>query len=519
MSSDGSPSAQKGSNQWGHEVPLAARQPTAGPYRTLVSPAAGLRRYARPMRVPARPSDNGGEHLGRQTMTTELDAVLADLDRRHGEHLDELVRYVAIPSVSAENRGVREAAAHIRERAETWGLSTDLIETPGQPAVLVCGPVVPGTPRVLIYGHYDVQPAGPLDAWRFDPFQATVADGRIYGRGTGDNKGQHLPHLLALASWTRLHGSPPCTVTVLLDGEEEVGSPHLAGLVRQHAARLACDLVVWSDGPVHDSGRATMTFGVRGIVQFELVARGAATDLHSGNWGGVGHNPAWELVHLLASMKEADGTLTIDGLTDDVRALSTADRRALNALPAGIAQLDRLGITRWDPPAGRPFHDRLTAHPTLTINRFDAGSGSDRTVIPAVARAVCDIRLVEAMTVDATYAHVADHVRRHAPEVECRRLGAMEPSRTDPDSVYAGPIRRALRDVYGEQPYLVPSLGGSLPDYVFTKILGVPSIGVPFANADEANHAPDENLELWRFRAAPKASAAMLAGLAAMASG
>jgi acetylornithine deacetylase/succinyl-diaminopimelate desuccinylase-like protein len=144
------------------------------------------------------------------------------------------------------------------------------------------GPQVDGAPRVLIYGHYDVQPAGAAGMWRFDPFQTTVHDGRIYGQGTADNKGQHLAHLLAIESWMRLHGSLPCNVTILLDGEEEVGSPNLADLVRRHAELLACDLVVWSDGPLHESGRATMNFGVRGIVEFELIAHGASRRTHEG---------------------------------------------------------------------------------------------------------------------------------------------------------------------------------------------------------------------------------------------
>jgi acetylornithine deacetylase/succinyl-diaminopimelate desuccinylase-like protein len=268
------------------------------------------------------------------TRVTELHAVLADLDQRADAHLDELVRYVAIPSVSAEDRGVREAAAHIRARAESWGLSSTLLETAGQPAVLLRGPAVgPAAPRVLIYGHYDVQPAGAADSWLFEPFQATVHDGRIYGRGTADNKGQHLAHLFALESWLRLHGSLPCNVTVLLDGEEEVGSPNLADLVRRHRDLLACDLVVWSDGPMHQSGRATMNLGVRGIVQFELLARGADVDLHSGNWGGVARNPAWELVRLLASMKDSSGQITIDGLTRDVQPISAAERQPSIGVP------------------------------------------------------------------------------------------------------------------------------------------------------------------------------------------
>ncbi|GAA1557175.1 M20/M25/M40 family metallo-hydrolase [Dactylosporangium maewongense] len=445
---------------------------------------------------------------------TDLQSVLIDLDQRHDVHLDELDRYVSIPSVSSEDRGMREAAEHIRGRAAAWGLETALLETGGQPALLLRGPRVDDAPRVLIYGHYDVQPAGSAGDWLFDPFRTTVHGGRVYGRGTADNKGQHLAHLLAIESWIRLHGSPPCNVTLLLDGEEEVGSPNLADLVRRNAELLACDLVVWSDGPVHESGRATMNFGVRGIVQFELIAHGAAIDLHSGNWGGVGPNPAWELVHLLASMKNAHGLVTIDGFTDDVTPLSAAEARALEALPVDDEQLAALGIGRWDEPAERPFYDRLAAHPTLTISRFETGaSGGDRAVIPAMARAVCDVRLVDAMTVDTTYERIADHVRRHAPDVRCTLRAAMEPSRTDLDSAFVEPIRRALRLVHGEDPYLVPAMGGSLPDYVFTKILGVPSIGVPFANADEANHAPNENIELHRYLSAPKIAAALLSEL------
>ena len=456
-------------------------------------------------------------------MTTALDAVLADLRRRPEDHLRELAQYVAIPSVSAEGigaPGVRAAAAHITARARAWGLSASLIETAGHPAVLLQGPEVSAAPRVLIYGHYDVQPTGDTAAWRFPPFQATVHGGRIYGRGTADNKGQHLAHLLALESWLRLHGTLPCNVTVLLDGEEEIGSPHLPGLIREQASLLACELVLWSDGPVHQSGRATMNFGVRGIVQFELTARGAAADLHSGNWGGVARNPAWGLVRLLASMRDGDGTITIDGITDRVRPVSAAERRALDALPVDAAELSALGITRWDPPDGRPFHDRLAAHPSFSINRLVTGpghaDGPARTVIPAMARAVCDLRLVDAMTTDETFGLVAAHVQRHAPEVECRLLAAMEPSRTDPGSPFTEPVRHALRLIHHQDPYLVPAIGGSLPDYVFTKILGVPSIGVPFANADEANHAPNENLELDRFLTAPQVAAALLAGLSAM---
>ena len=461
--------------------------------------------------MTAEPAD---ERVGDQA--AGLDDVLADLERSFDFRLDELADYVRIPSVSAENRGVQEAAEHICARATSWGLTARTLPTPGQPAVLINGPHRRGTPHVLIYGHYDVQPAGARSSWGSEPFTTTIRAGRIYGRGTADNKGQHLAHLLAMRSWLRVTGSLPCTVTVLLDGEEEVGSPNLADLVRTHREDLACDLVLWSDGPVHESGRSRVKFGVRGIASFDLVARGANVDLHSGNWGGVAANPAWELIHLLASMRDADGSLTVPGLTDDVSPPTDAEAAALAALPVPGAELAALGIDRLDGPDGRGFYERLASHPTLSVNALHTGSeGEDRAVIPAYARARCDVRLVEAMTVQGTLDCIKAHVARQAPRVEVRPVAAMEPSRTDPGCEWTAPVARALHRVQGREPLLVPAMGGSLPDYVFTKILGVPSLGVPFANADECNHAPNENIELDRFREAPAIAATLLAELAA----
>ncbi len=447
-----------------------------------------------------------------------LAEVVADLDARAEEHLEELAQYVAIPSVSAENSGVREAAQHITERAQAWGFETTILETRGQPAVVAHGPRVADRPHVLIYGHYDVQPAGARTTWATDPFITTIRDGRIFGRGTADNKGQHLAHLLAMRSWLRLTDTLPMNVTMLLDGEEEVGSPNLPNLVHTHRDLFDCDLVVWSDGPVHESGRATINFGVRGIVAFDLTARGADVDLHSGNWGGVAPSPAWELVHLLATMRDRNGWLTVSGLTSDIRPPSPAETAALDALPVPTDELTALGINRLDGPPGRTFYERLAAHPTLSINALDTGSsGSDRAVIPAYARARCDVRLVDAMGVQSTFECLRAHVARHAPDVRCTLVAGMEPSRTDPDTVWTAPIARALQAVHGVEPLLVPAMGGSLPDYVFTKILGVPSLGVPFANADESNHAPNENIELHRYLQAPQIAATLLAELAAAA--
>jgi acetylornithine deacetylase/succinyl-diaminopimelate desuccinylase-like protein len=292
----------------------------------------------------------------------------------------------------------------------------------------------------------------------------------------------------------------------------------MPAFVRDHRDQVTADLVVTSDGPVDESGRSRLLFGVRGVLSFELRARGANRDLHSGNWGGVAPNPIWTLVHLLGTMKNDRGEVTIDGFYDDVLPLTDLERAALAKLPVDTDEVKRsLDLAEFDQPADRGFFERLSAWPTFTINGLHGGYGGpgSKTVLPHEAFAKCDIRLVEAQTADEIFARVADHVRRHAPGVELIRQGSMEPSKTPLDSPYAAPLAAAIAAAQGEEPLLVPALGGSLPDYVFTKVLGIPAFGVPYANPDEANHAPNENLEVERFYRGIKTGAAMLAYLGA----
>jgi acetylornithine deacetylase/succinyl-diaminopimelate desuccinylase-like protein len=313
-----------------------------------------------------------------------------------------------------------------------------------------------------------------------------------------------------------VHGTLPCNVIVLLEGEEEVGSPHIAEFIRRHRDKLKADLVVTSDGPLHPSGLPIITFGVRGVASFELRARGANQDVHSGNFGGVIPNPLWTLVHLLSTMKNKAGEITIDGLHDAIIPPTDLERAAAARLPVSLEELKtEFGISGLDAPADRPFFDRLMFHPTLTINGLHGGYGGpkSKTVLPHEAIAKCDVRLVEAQTPDDVFAKIAAHVRRHAPDVEFVPLNGMLPSKTPMDSVFGETIRKAIVAAHGVEPLLYPTLGGSLPDYVFTKILGVPAFVVPYANADEANHAPNENLKLDCFIKGVRTGAALLSGL------
>jgi len=437
--------------------------------------------------------------------------------RERREHLiEELARWVAQPSVSATGEGMPEARQHAVELLRSCGLEPEVVATEGWPVILGRAPGPQDAPHVLIYGHYDVQPPGPLGEWTSPPFSPEIRGDRMFGRGVADNKGQHLAQLLGLRALRDLHGGLPCRVTVVLDGEEETGSPHLPRAVREIFAGRRPDLVVWSDGPVHDSGRACLVLGVRGIVTFTLRARGAARPLHSGNWGGVAPNPAWRLVQLLASMRDAEGTVLAEGFADEVRPLTAGERAALRALPLDLPEVLRgIGVTAMEPPAATGFHERL-AQPTFTINSLTCeDAGEHRTVIPSVAVAKCDVRLVGGQRPSQVMDAIRRHVAAHAPDVELIPGVSMPPSRTLPESPYTAAVRAGAAAGLGEEPLLVPALGGSLPLAAFSGELGLPCFGIPLANADESNHAPDENLELSWFLRGVVAAAAVQHAIAA----
>jgi acetylornithine deacetylase/succinyl-diaminopimelate desuccinylase-like protein len=273
-------------------------------------------------------------------------------------------------------------------------------------------------------------------------------------------------------------------------------------------------LAVTADGQMHASGRPNLKFGSRGVVSFDLRVRHAKRDVHSGNFGGVVPNPLWTLVHLLATMKNPQGEITIEGFHDAIIAPSVEEREAAARLPLDLVEFKQsLGLDRLDEPADRPFYQRLSFYPTLTLNGLHGGYGGPgtKTVLPAEAVAKCDVRLVAAQDPADIVAKIAAHVARHAPEVAfiCTEAG-MHPSKTPMSAALAKPILRAINAAYGAEPLLYPTGFGSLPGYVFTDILGIPAFVVNYANADAANHAPDENMTLACFHNGIRCGAAIL---------
>ncbi|OGO27443.1 MAG: peptidase M20 [Chloroflexi bacterium RBG_16_54_11] len=442
-----------------------------------------------------------------------MEAIFNYIDHNRRAFIDRLCEYLRQPSISAHGVGMDKVADYLVKWLTRLGFEASLMPTPGWPLVLGRRFDQPAAPTVLLYGHYDVQPPDPLEEWISPPFEPTIRDGRLYARGVGDNKGQHFAQILAVESTLSVHGKLPCNVILLLEGEEEMGSPHLAGFIQAQRDLLKADLVITSDGPLRESRRPKIECGVRGVIGFELRAKGANRDLHSGNYGGVAPNPLWTLVHLLGTMKNEQGEITIDGFYDNVEPPTELERLALARLSVdeAAARVD-LGLTRFDAPYDRPYFERLALWPTLTINGLHGGYGGpeSKTVLPHTAFAKCDIRLVERQTSEEIFSKVEAHVRVHAPEVELIRQGGMEPSKTPLDSPFVEPLMEALLAATGQEPLLYPAMGGSLPDYVFTKILGIPAFTVPYANYDEANHAPNENLELDLFIRGIKCGAALL---------
>ena len=452
-------------------------------------------------------------------LTPNLHDIFAYIDDHTQTFLARLIDYLRRPSISAYGEGISEVADYIAGVMRQVGLAVRIMPTSGWPMVFGEYHTQAGAPTVLLYGHYDVQPPDPLEAWISPPFEPAIRNGRLYARGVGDNKGQHFAQLMALESLLACRGTLPCNIKVLLEGEEEIGSPHMPEFIRAHRDELHADLVIVSDGPVHENGQSTISFGVRGVLDIELRARGANRDLHSGHWGGIVPNPLWTLVHLLSTMKNERGEITIDGFYENVQPLTTLERQALAKLPIDVDEVKRsLGLLRLDEPQERDYFERLAAWPTLTINGIHGGYGGpgSKTVLPHEAVAKCDIRLVEAQAAGEIMAKVKAHVQRHAPEVTVTSYGSMDPSKTPLDSPFTEPLRQAIIAAQGAEPLLVPAKGASLPNYVFTKTLGIPAFGVPYANADESNHAPNENLEVARFFLGIKTGAAMLSYLGAL---
>ncbi len=462
-----------------------------------------------------------------RTNDASLDRVIDFINTNRDRYVEELTEYLAIPSISA----LPDHAADVARCAE-WtaaalsraGLeNVRRIETPGNPVVYGDWLHADGAPTILFYGHYDVQPVDPVDEWESPPFEATVRQGEIYARGAADDKGQVFMHVKAIEACLTQAGRLPVNLKVVLEGEEEVGSKHLEGFIRDHEAELAADVVVISDTPMFDRGVPSICYGLRGIAYCQIDLRGTKGDLHSGSFGGAVANPAFVLAQLLNQMKDRSGRVRIPGFYDDVRPLTDAERAGFAKLPFDERRYRReIGAPKLVGETGYTTLERLWGRPTFEVNGLLSGFTGDgaKTVIPAVAMAKVSMRLVP----DQDPVKIAElfeaHVRKVAPksvEVDVKRMHAGRPWMTGFDNPFVQAAGRAIEKGFGRTPVFNRE-GGSIPVVAtFQEVLGLPSVLFGVGLPDENAHAPNEKLDLGNFHNGIIASAALYREVGALA--
>lgn len=434
--------------------------------------------------------------------------------------IDELASLVRQPSNSTTGEGVEDCASVLKELMVRSGIKARILPTDGFPVVYgeTLGPEKGLT--VLIYGHYDVKPPEPLDAWVSPPFKPEIRNSRMYGRGAGDDKGQLYAHVKGVESILAVEGRPPANVKFLFEGEEEIASRNLKAFVSNNRELLEADLMYSSDGTMPFGDKAAINFGVRGILKIELSSRGASRDVHSGGYGGVVPNPVWSLIHLLETMKGEDGRVLIEGFYDDILPPTPSEREALERIGFDEkAFRQELDLRALDKSPGEHPLERLMFWPTLNIQAFFAGTREAEgiNIIPARARAIIDMRLALNQRPEHILQKVKNHCRKmaHLGEFDIVVKTQVPPFRSSLDHPYTRAIIDAVKQGFGEDPLLIPSMGGSDPTHIFGNVLGLPCFKVPYAQSHESNfHAPNENLLLDVYVKAIRTTAALLFSLA-----
>ncbi len=438
--------------------------------------------------------------------------------------LDDLFAFIRFPSVSTEPRhkdDVAACASWLAGKLTAIGLTAHIHPTPGHPIVTARNTHTPGRKTVMIYGHYDVQPVDPVNEWTSPPFDPVIRDGIIYARGSTDNKGQILGHVLGVGETIQEKDDVPVNLIFLIEGEEEVGSKNLESFLKEHREALKCDIIAISDTGMVARNTPTFTYGLRGIAAMELRVSGPAVDLHSGIYGGAVMNPATAIARIVASLHSADGRVAVAGFYDDVAPLQPWEREAWQRLPFGDAEIQAVtGVPELFGEAGYSNVERIGARPTAEVNGIWGGfqgTGS-KTVIPREAFAKLTFRLVPSQRPADVMAKVRAHFERNTPpgiRLEITDGHCGEPYATDPHSAFGKAAQRALATAFPGKELALIREGGSIPIVnTFKRILGVETLLLGLAMPECRAHAPDENFPVENFESCIRLNRALLAELA-----
>ncbi len=444
--------------------------------------------------------------------------LLDYISQNKSRYEDELKAFLSIPSISTEPDNatdVRRCAEFVRDELTHIGLNdVAMFETARHPVVfgqrLDAGP---NAHTVLFYGHYDVQPVDPLDLWTDPPFEPTIHGDQIYARGASDDKGQVYLQLKALEALLKTDGKLPVNVKVIIEGEEEIGSPNLELFLETHAEMLACDTVLVSDTPMYDYGMPSLCYGLRGLCYMEVEVVGPDRDLHSGSYGGLVENPANALARMISKLKDENGKILIEGFYDSVIPVGEEERKELARLPFDEkARMKDLNVDTFTGEREYLPLERTWARPTLDVNGIwggFAGSGA-KTVLPSKAGAKISMRLVpdqEPLAVAKLFEEYIHKITPPGVKVTVRDLHGGLPAVTPIDSAGVRAAQRALSQVFGREPYLTRE-GGSIPIVnSFLKILHAPTVLMGFTMPDQNAHSPNEKLYLPGFHDGIRATA------------
>jgi len=430
------------------------------------------------------------------------------IDQHRSRFLGELVELLKIPSVSADSKfkaDMLKAAEFVREKLEAAGADrAEIFATEGHPVVYGEKIVDPAAPTVLVYGHYDVQPADPYELWESPPFDPVIKNDRIYARGACDDKGQFYMHVKAFEAMMATK-SLPCNVKFMIEGEEEVGSDHLGEFVRKHKDMLQADTILISDTSIIANDVPSIEVGLRGLTYLEVEVSGANRDLHSGVYGGAVANPINVLCQMIASLKDENGHITIPGFYDNVVELTEEERKALNEAPFDLEEYKReLGINDVEGEAGYTTLERTSIRPTLDVNGIWGGYTGEgaKTVLPSRAYAKISMRLVPNQTDKEIEQLFKNHFESIAPKsvtVKVKPHHGGLPYLTPTTSVEYKAAALAMEESFGKAP--IPTRGGgSIPIVaLFEQELGVKSVLMGFGLDIDALHSPNESYGLFNF--------------------
>ncbi|HYC86991.1 MAG TPA: dipeptidase [Chryseosolibacter sp.] len=422
--------------------------------------------------------------------------------------IHELLDWLRIPSVSADSKhkgDVRKAAEYLRDQLKAAGIEkVEIHETPGHPIVYAEQIIDPSLPTVLVYGHYDVQPADPLNLWHSPAFEPVIRDEKIYARGACDDKGQVYMHVKAFEIMQK-HKLLRCNIKFMIEGEEEVGSDNLAGFVKANKTKLKADIILISDTALISLEHPSITTGLRGLSYMEVEVTGPNRDLHSGVYGGAVANPINVLCQMIASLHDENGKVNIPGFYDKVEELSEAERKAINAAPFNLdAYKQELGIDDIKGEKGYTTVERTGVRPTLDVNGIWGGYTGEgaKTVLPSKAYAKISMRLVPNQVSSEITELFTRHIQAIAPKYVKIKVTAHhggEPAVTSTASTAYKAASRAFEEVWGKAP--IPTRdGGSIPIVaLFKRELGLDTVLMGFGLDSDAIHSPNEHFGVRNF--------------------